>query len=183
MADCTISLGLDDSCGALIGGVAKVLVANWEDITLVTATTDTIDAVTMATTTQFYELGSLPTGVIAATAVATGERKGVQHAVPLVTQGDDPVIASFYDKIVNGAKVAVLIGLPNGDWKMYGRFPDASEGGAGNPLKHVGNGDGNTTGAGQDDFAGYNYVVEERQVAHPMFVDPTLIDALLIPAV
>jgi len=183
MADCTLSLGLDDSCGALIGGVARVLVANWSDITTVVATTDTIDAVTMATTTQFYELGSLPTGVIAATAVGTGERKGVQQAVPLVTQGDDAVIKAFYDKIINGAKVAVLIGLPNGDWKMYGRRPDAAEGGAGNPLKHVGNGDGNTTGAGQDDFAGYNYVVEERQVDHPWFVDPTIIDALLIAAV
>ena len=183
MADCTISLGLDDSCGALIGGVARVLVANWADIATVSATTDTIDVITMASTKQFFEMGSLPTGVIAATAVGTGERKGVQQAVPLVYQGDTPEAKAFFDKIVNGAKVAVLIGKPDGEWKLYGRRPDVAEGGKGNPLKHIGTGDGNTTGAGQDDFAGYNYVVEERQVDHPWFVDNTIIDALLIPAV
>jgi hypothetical protein len=182
MADCLLATGIDDTCGAIIGGVARILVANWSEISTVTATTDTIDAVTMASTTQFFELGSLPTGVATATAVGTGERKGVQQAVILPTQGDNPAIKSFYDRIVNGAKVAVLVGLPNGTWKLYGRRPDIAEGGKGNPLKHVGNGDGNTTGAGQDDAAGYNYVVEERQVDHPWFVDPAIVEALLTPA-
>jgi len=183
MADCTLSLGLEDSCGALIGGVSRILIANWSDIATVSATTDTIDVITMASTKQFFELGSLPTGVATATAVGTGERKGVQQSIILPTQGDTPEVKTFYDKIINGAKVAVLVGYPNGTWKIFGRRPDVAEGGKGNPLKHIGNGDGNTSGAGQDDFAGYNYTVEERQVDHPWFVDATIIDALLIPAV
>lgn len=183
MADCTIALGINDTCGPTIGGVARVLVANWDDISVVTATTDTIDVITMASTTQFFELGSLPTDVVAATAVGTGERKGVQESVPLVTLGDDPAIRAFYDKIIHGAQVAVLLGLPNGTWKLYGRRVDTGEFGKGNPLRHIGNGDGNTTGAANDDFAGYNYVVENRQGDHPPFVDSAIVDALLIPAV
>ena len=56
MATCIISSGVAESCGQSIGGVAKLYIANNADITAVTATATEIDGITMASTTQFYEV-------------------------------------------------------------------------------------------------------------------------------
>lgn len=51
---CTQTLaGLVADCSANIGGVAEVLIANFDDVTAKTVTTDKISAITMAATAKF----------------------------------------------------------------------------------------------------------------------------------
>ena len=143
MATCKISLGIEDQCGTFLGGIARVLLANAEDVTTITETSKTVTAITMASTTQFFEVKSLPTTGNGFTAVGTGERKGVQEALTVVVAGDDALKAAFFDEIVGGAKLVAIVLTGAGEWRMLGRRADNE---FYRPLKHVGTGDGNASG-------------------------------------
>ena len=181
---CDITLGTSTVCKTSLGGVVRILLANEADVTSVEATADTVDSITMATTTQFFEYQGLADQLSSFTGVATGRKKGVQESLTIVIDQDSPELKAAFDELVIADGIVALVETTNNEWRLLGARVNApASPRKGNGLIHNGTGDGNTSGAGNDDFVGYNYTIERRNIGHSPFVDASIIDALLVPAV
>ncbi|MDB4498376.1 hypothetical protein N9251_03440 [Gammaproteobacteria bacterium] len=181
---CDITLGTSTVCKTSLGGVVRILLANSTDVTSVEATTDTVDVVTMTVGTQFFEYQGLADQLSSFTGVATGRKKGVQEALTVVIDQDSPELKAAFDELIIADGLVALVETATNEWRVLGaRINAVGEPRKGNGLIHNGTGDGNTSGAGNDDFVGYNYTIERRNIGHSPFADASIIDALLVPAV
>lgn len=171
MADCLVSNELDLACKFRRGGIKAVYVGNNQDVTgKTTAGPDsTIDTITMATGTQFYQLKF---GKDGADFEETGQKSNgqayVDAKVRIETPRGDQVAKNFYEALFLAESVDVILEHKSGE-KYYFEDMQAEE------LKRL-------SGKVKGDFAGFQCTLDGG-LDFAEQLDPALdITPLLSPA-
>lgn len=177
MAICNaLTNGLSKSCDTNAGGVNKIYITDWENVTNVTDGAGTggdwITAVTMAGTTQFYEFQTNKNVCNFTESVAIDLVAGTtffNQVVTLVLSRRETIKRDAIEKLVAGQKQLALIILDSNGLYWYsglneGSYVSAIEGGS---------------GTAKADANGYTITFTAMEPLQMYQVDPTIVGALI----
>lgn len=178
MAICNaISNGLSKSCDNNSGGVNKIYITDFENVTAITTdaagggqTGDWIDSVTMSD--QFYEIQTNKNVCNFTESVAIDLNNGTtffNQVVTVVLSRRETTKRDFIEKLVAGQKQLMLIVLDsNGNYWLFGQvegsYVSAIEGGS---------------GTAKADANGYTVTFTSMEADQAYQVDPTIIAGLI----
>ena len=172
-----ISQAVEENCENNVGGLKRVLIADFESVTETTYATDDdiIDAITMASTTQFWSFyyaknsGMFEENLVQNLEVgSTFFQQKVAFTIP---RRDESRRMSINELTEGQKKLIVIVEDANSNYWMF--FDD--EGGIVTALT-------GGSGGAKDTMNGYAVEITADSVYQARLVDETLIDALLVPA-
>lgn len=180
MAICNaISNGLSKSCDNNSGGVNKIYITDFENVTAITTgtsssfpTADWVDGITMSGVTQFYEIQTNKNVCNFTESVAIDLNNGTtffNQVVSIVLSRRETTKRDFIEKLVAGQKQLMLIVLDsNGIYWLFGQvegaYVTAIEGGS---------------GTAKADANGYTITLTAMEADQAYQVDPTIISGLI----
>jgi len=180
MAICNALInGLDKSCFNNAGGVNKIYIADFENVTAFTTGTasapligDWIDGITMAGVTQFYEIKTNKNVCNFTEDAAIDMTNGTtffNQVVNIVLSRRETTKRDFIEKLTAGQKQLVLIVLDsNGNYWYFGQVEGAY-------VTAITGG----SGTAKADANGYTITLTAMESEQAYQVDPTIISALI----
>ena len=180
MAICNALInGLDKSCFNNAGGVNKIYIADFDNVTAFTtgaATApligDWIDSITMAATTQFYEIKTNKNVCNFTEDAAIDMTNGTtffNQVVNIVLSRRETTKRDFIEKLTAGQKQLVLIVLDsNGNYWYFGQVEGAY-------VTAITGG----SGTAKADANGYSITLTAMEADQAYQVDPTIVSALI----
>lgn len=180
MAICNALInGLDKSCFNNAGGVNKIYIADFENVTAFTTGTasapligDWIDGITMAGVTQFYEIKTNKNVCNFTEDAAIDMTNGTtffNQVVNIVLSRRETTKRDFIEKLTAGQKQLVLIVLDsNGNYWYFGQVEGAY-------VTAITGG----SGTAKADANGYTITLTAMEAEQAYQVDPTIISALI----
>lgn len=171
MPSCSQTLsGIARDCSGNMGGIKRVLLANKDDVSTITVTSNQISAITMASSAKFKEyLFRLNTGNMESTAQVNNEN-GVKYWQTLLTLIFARMETAKRVEIMDMAQ-ADLVGIVE---DMNGKFWFL---GFENPMFL--NAQVTGTGTARTDRNGYSITLEDDSLELPYEVDASIISGLL----
>lgn len=172
-----ITAGIEENCENNVGGLRKVYITDYENVTDIDFTTDDdiIQAITMASTTQFFEFNYARNSAMIEENLNSNLDVGFifydQKVALTIPRRDDVRRASIKELTQGQKKLIVIVEDTNG---LYWLFFD-DEGGIVTTLT-------GGSGATKDSMNGYSLEITAQSVHQARVVDETIIDALLTPA-
>ena len=180
MAICNaLSAGLDKSCDSNAGGVNKIYVTDFDNVTAFTIgaatspqTGDWVDAITMGGSTKFYEVKTNKNVCNFTESVAIDLANGTtffNQVVTLELTKRETTKRTFIEKLIDGQKQLRLIVLDsNGNYWLFGysegSYVTAIEGGS---------------GTAKADKNGYTVTFTAMEPDQAFQVDPTIVSAIV----
>lgn len=180
MAICNaLTTGLNKSCETNAGGLNKIYITDYENITAVTTGTsstypvaDWVDGITMAATTLFYEIQTNKNVCNFTESVAIDMTNGTtffNQVVSIVLSRRETTKRDFIEKLVAGQKqLAIIVLDSNGLYWLFGKdegsYVTAIEGGS---------------GTAKADANGYTLTLTAMEPDQAFQVDPTIISGLI----
>lgn len=162
--------GLAKDCAASMGGIVRVLLANFDDVTAKTVTDGVISAMTMASGKTFHEYAFRPN----TSSMTSNWQVNAENGVAYV-QTDLQMVFNRMEttKRVEIAALALadtvaIVEDANGKYWFLGND---------NPL-HLSAGDGQT-GTARSDRNGYSVTLQDDSLGLPMEVSASIISSLL----
>ncbi len=179
MAICSdlLTQSIEENCENNVGGLKRVLIADFESVTETTHSTDDdiIDAITMASTTQFFSFyyaknsGMFEENLVQNLEV--GSTYFEQKVAFTIPKRDETRRLSIKELTSGQKKLIVIVEDANGNYWMF--FDD--EGGIVTTLT-------GGSGGAKDTMNGYAVEITADSVYQARLVDETIVDALLVPA-
>lgn len=180
MAICNaLSAGLDKSCDNNAGGVNKIYVTDFDNVTSFTIgaatapqTGDWVDAITMNGSTKFYEIKTNKNVCNFTESVAIDLANGTtffNQVITLELTRRETTKRTFIEKLIDGQKQLRLIVLDsNGNYWLFGyaegSYVTAIEGGS---------------GTAKADKNGYTVTFTAMEPDQAYQVDPTIVSAIV----
>lgn len=164
-------IGIAKDCAVNLGGVKRVLAANYDDIATVTVTDNQISAITMNGAAAFVEFNFRPqTANFASTwQIGDGGAKYVQTLLAMVFSRMETSKRIAVMALAQADAVAIVEDANGKFWYLGKDYPlELNTGDAG-------------TGTVRTDRNGYGITLEDNSRELPFEVNPSIIDALLIP--
>ena len=162
--------GLARDCGANIGGIKAVYLANFDDVDTVTLTSGVVTAITMVSTKKFYAYSFNPQTSNFTTTIQVNRENGslyFETVLSLVFTKQDATKRLEVDAI-SQAGLAVIVEDNNGEFWYLGYDEPA--------LLTAGTAE---TGTARADRNGYALELTDAQKQMPYTVDSSIISALL----
>ena len=168
---CNVSLtGIAFDCGVNLSGVKRILIADWNKVTAVTVATGEITAITMASSSHFYEyVPAKNTGSLTKT-LTKDESTGVKYYTNEAVMQFNKMDTTKRTEIaaLDGAQLAAIVQDMNGIYWYLGKDNWVSASAV-----------TGQTGAGMDDGNFYTVTLSDTSSELPYAVDPDIISALL----
>lgn len=177
-----LTQGFTLDCADQLGGISRVLLTNTENVTAFVEATGTVSAITMASTTQFFEYELEEEDADFITTEQKSKENGTLFYETVFNFTIDKMSATKSEelKLMAAARNLVLIAqLNNGDFVSLGL--DKVNGLAGG-AKKIGGTNQAASGKAFGDKAGYTVGITAMETHYPYYVDSGIIDALLSPA-
>ena len=162
--------GIARDCVSALGGVEEVLIANFDEVTAITETSDVVSAITMATGKTFHRYTFRPQ---TAEATSTLNRSGENGTAFVTTElalqfhKQDTAKRIEVEALIHG-DLRVIYKDNNGKWWLMGKErPVEATAGPGN------------TGRAFGDFNGYGVTLQSNESGYPTEVSESVIEGIL----
>lgn len=162
--------GLAKDCAANMGGIVEVLIANFDDVSEVTITTDKVSAITMASSAKFKKYNfAKNTGSLTST-YNIDQASGVKYVTSdLLLQFNRMETTKRVEiTALSLGDLAVIVKDANGKYWLLGKDE---------PVNATA-GDG-LTGTARADRNGYSITLQDNSLEMPYEVDPSIIAGLI----
>lgn len=162
--------GLAKDCAANMGGIVEVLIANFDDVSEVTITTDKVSAITMASSAKFKKYNfAKNTGSLTST-YNIDQASGVKYVTSdLVLQFNRMETTKRVEiTALSLGDLAVIVKDANGKYWYLGKDEPVN----------ASAGDGQT-GTARGDANRYTITLQDESLEMPYEVDASIVDALI----
>ncbi len=172
-----ISAAVERNCNNNVGGLKAIYITDYENVTGVTDTESdgVIDTITMASTTQFFDFYFAKNSAMYEENLVQNLEIGstyFEQKVAFSIPYRDELRREGIKELVSGQKkLMVLLEDNNGIWWLY----FVEEGGIVTTLT-------GGSAASKGELNGYALEIMADSVTQARVVDPTIVDALLVPA-
>ena len=162
--------GLAKDCAASMGGIVRVLLANKDDVTAVTVSTDIISAITLASSKYFHEYAFRPNTSQMTSNWQVNAENGVAYVQTDLVMVFNRMETTKRVEIAAMALADLVAIVQDCNGKYWYLGYD-------NPL-HLSAGDGQT-GTARSDRNGYSVTLQDDSLGLPFEVSASIIDDLL----
>ena len=171
-----ISAAIERNCNNNVGGLKAIYIADYDSVSAVTETVDgVIDAITMESTTQFYDFYFAKNSAMYEENLVNNIEIGstyFEQKVAFSIPYRDEIRREGIKELVSGQKtLMILLQDNNGNYWLYFE----KEGGIVTALT-------GGSAATKGELNGYALEITADSVSQAPTVDPTIVDALLVPA-
>lgn len=168
---CTQTLaGIARDCAANLGGIRAVYLANFEDVTAVTVTSDVVTGITMAGSAKFYAYYFNPNTSNFTTTIQANRENGslfFETVLSLVFPKQDATKRIEVNALAQAGLMAIVTDNNGNNWLLGKDEPMMLTSGTAE------------TGTARADRNGYALELTDAQVQMPLTVDGTIIAGLL----
>lgn len=168
---CTQTLaGIARDCAANLGGIRAVYLANFEDVTAVTVTSDVVTGITMASGAKFYAYYFNPNTSNFTTTIQANRENGslfFETVLSLVFPKQDATKRIEVNALAQAGLMAIVTDNNGNNWLLGKDEPMMLTSGTAE------------TGTARADRNGYALELTDAQVQMPLTVDGTIIAGLL----